>query len=289
LPIPPLPYRHRPLPERPPLNWPHGARVALWVIPNVEVFSVDQPIGSRVGPEVPNIPAFAAREYGARVGFWRIADVLRKYQVRATVALNSDVCGAYPDLVAAGVDWGWEVIGHGETNTQRLTHLTLEEEAGLIDRVTARITAATGRPPAGWLSPGLMESFNTLDLLATKGYRYVADWVNDDQPYRMTLGGGQLISMPYTQDANDIPAYERQLLTPDGFEALIRRQFDVLYREGETSGRVMAIALHPYLTGVPHRIDALDRALDYILAHDRVWQTTGAEIATWYAEHGQER
>ena len=288
MPIPPLPYAHSPLPHRPPLSWPDGARLALWVIPNVEVFAIDEPIGPRVGPEVPNVPAFAMRDYGARVGFWRIAEVLRKHDVRATVALNSNVCDAYPELVTAGVEWGWEFMGHGETNTRRLSGLTPEDEAGVIERATARITAATGRQPAGWLGPGLMETFNTLDFLVANGYRYVADWVNDDQPYRMRLDGGMLISVPYTQECNDIPAYERQLLTPDGFEALIRRQFDVLYREGETSGRVMAIALHPYLTGVPHRIDALDRALAYILGHERIWRTTGGEIAAWYAEHGSE-
>jgi peptidoglycan/xylan/chitin deacetylase (PgdA/CDA1 family) len=179
-------------------------------------------------------------------------------------------------------------MGHGETNSRRLYGLPRDEEAGVIERATARIAAATGRPPAGWLGPGLMETFNTLDLLVANGYRYVADWVNDDQPYRMTLEGGTLLSVPYTQECNDIPAYERQLLTPEGFEALIRRQFDVLYREGEASGRVMAIALHPYLTGVPHRIDALDRALSYILRHDDVWLTTGGEIAAWFAEHGDE-
>ena len=283
MPIPPLPFEYSPLPQRPPLKLPNGARVALWVIPNIEYFAIDEVIGPRVGPEVPNVPAFAIRDYGARVGVWRIAEVLRKHRVRATVALNSDVCDAYPEIVAAGVEWGWEFMGHGETNTRRLTNLPREEEAGVIERVTKRISGATGRQPAGWLGPGLMESFNTLDLLAANGYQYVADWVNDDQPYRMQIGDRRLISVPYTQEANDLPAYERQLLTPEGFEALIRRQFDVLYREGETSGRVMAIALHPYLTGVPHRIDALDRALGYILAHDGVWVTTGGEIADWFA------
>ena len=281
MPIPPLPYAYSPMPHRPPLRLPGGARVALWVIPNVEVFAVDEPIAS--DPEVPNIPAFAIRDYGARVGFWRIADVLRKHGVTATVALNSNVCDAYPEIVAAGVEWGWEFMGHGETNTRRLSRMGPEEEARVVENVTACIEAATGRKPAGWLGPGLRESFQTLDLLVANGYQYVADWVNDDQPYRMNVGGRALISVPYTQEANDIPAYERRFLTPDGFEALIRRQFDVLYREGETTGRVMAIALHPYLTGVPHRIDALDRALEYILSHDQVWPTTGGEIATWYA------
>jgi peptidoglycan/xylan/chitin deacetylase (PgdA/CDA1 family) len=282
MPIPPLPYRYSPLPERPPLRWPDGARLALWVIPNVEVFPVDEPIG-RAGPQVPNVPAFAARDYGARVGVWRIAEVLQKHGLRATLALNSEVCDAYPQIVKAGVELGWEFMGHGQANTRRLLGLTPEEEATVIADVTTRIAEATGRRPDGWLSPGLTESFSTVDLLAANGYRYVADWINDDQPYRMEVGGHTLISVPYTMEANDIPAYERQCLTPEGFAALIGRQFDVLYREGETSGRAMAIALHPYLTGLPHRIDALDQALGYILSHEHVWPTTGGEIAAWYA------
>ena len=122
MPVPPLPYPYSPLPERPPLRLPNGARVALWVIPNVEVFPIDEPIG-RAGPEVPNVPAFAMRDYGARVGVWRIAEVLCKHGVRATVALNSEVCDVYPQIVAAGVELGWEFIGHGEANTRRLVNL----------------------------------------------------------------------------------------------------------------------------------------------------------------------
>jgi len=286
MPFPPLPYRYRPLPKRPPLRWPRGARVALWVIPNIEHFPVDEPIG-RLGPQVPNVPGFAEREYGVRVGVWRIAEVLRKHGIRATVALNSEVCDVYPEIIAAGVEWGWEFMGHGEANTRRLVDMAPSEETRVVERVTSRIAEATGTRPSGWLSPGLSESFQTLDLLAADGYQYVADWVNDDQPYNIEIGGQRLISVPYTMEANDIPAYERRFLTPDGFEALIGRQFDVLYREGETSGRVMAIALHPYLTGMPHRIDALDRALAYVLAHDQVWATTGGEIANWYAQQSE--
>ncbi len=288
MPVPPLPYPHRPFPQRPPLKWPNGARLAFWLIPNIEVFAIDEVIGARVEQVIPNVPAFAMRDYGARIGVWRIAEVLQRHGVRATVTLNSNVCDAYPEIVPAGVELGWEFMGHGETNTRRLSDLSREDEDGVIGRVTRRITEAAGRAPAGWLGPGLMESANTLDLLIEHGYSYVADWVNDDQPYRMQADGRTIYSIPYTQECNDIPAYERANLTPDGFEAMIRRQFDVLYRESETTGKVMAIAIHPYLTGVPHRIDALDRAIRYILGHEGVWAATGSEIVDAYASLGLE-
>jgi len=135
----------------------------------------------------------------------------------------------------------------------------------------------------GWLGSGLQETWDTLDLLAAEGCEYVCDWTNDDQPYVMSLdGGGRLISVPYSHEINDKPVFERLHRTADEFRDMICRQFDVLYREGAESGRVMAIALHPYLTGVPHRIDAFDAALGYICGHARVWKTTGAEIARHY-------
>ncbi len=137
--------------------------------------------------------------------------------------------------------------------------------------------------PRGWLGSGLQETWDTPDLLAAAGCEYVCDWTNDDQPYLMTLDGGrQLVAMPYSHEINDKPAFEKLHRTADEFREMICRQFDVLYREGAESGRVMAIALHPYLTGVPHRIDALDAALGYICNHARVWKATGSEIARHY-------
>ena len=140
----------------------------------------------------------------------------------------------------------------------------------------ATIEQATGTRPVGWLGSGLQETWDTLDLLAAEGCEYVCDWTNDDQPYLMKLDGGRpLVAMPYSHEINDKPAFETFHRTADEFRDMICRQFDVLYREGAQSGRVMAIALHPYLTGVPHRIDAFDAALGYICKHERVWKATG--------------
>ena len=174
-------------------------------------------------------------------------------------------------------------MGHCQSNVRRLNRLPEGTEREVVRATLERIAAATGRKVAGWLGSGLQETWNTLDYLAEFGCKYVADWVNDDQPYVMKLvGGGRLISVPYSHEINDKPVFERFHRTADEFGNMICRQFDVLYREGAQSGRVMAIALHPYLTGVPHRIDAFDAALGYICNHARVWKATGAEIARHY-------
>jgi allantoinase len=174
-------------------------------------------------------------------------------------------------------------MGHCESNTRRLNEAAAGEEKGIIHRTFATIAQASGRQPVGWLGSGLQETWATLDLLAAEGCEYVCDWTNDDQPYVVHLdGGGELLSLPYSHEINDKPVFERAHRTADEFREMICRQFDVLYREGAESGRVMAIALHPYLTGVPHRIDAFEAALAYISRHPRVWKATGSEIARHY-------
>ncbi len=279
------PFRYSPIGRRPKLIWPDGARVALWVIPNIEVFALDEPVPFGTG-KVPDVPAYAARDYGARVGIWRIMEVLSRHHIRATVALNSEVCDSYPEIIDEGIKLGWEFMGHNESNSRRLNTIPAEDERGVIRNTLTRIAKATGKKPVGWLSSGLQETWHTLDYLAEEGCRYVADWVNDDQPYLMDVGGKRLVSIPYSTEINDLPAFVVPHRTAEEFDAMIRRQFDVLYREGETSGRVMAIALHPYLIGVPHRIDALDASLDYISRHRGVWLATGEEIVNHYLASG---
>jgi peptidoglycan/xylan/chitin deacetylase (PgdA/CDA1 family) len=275
------PFEYSPIINRPRLAWPNGERLALWVIPNIEFFSLqERPGGYGAGGKIPDVVMWSDRDYGNRIGVWRLMDVLDRYGIRGTVALNSDLCDRHPIIIEEGRKRQWEWMGHNESNTRRLNEAPPGEEAQIIKRTFATIARATGARPKGWLSSGLAQTWDTLDLLAAEGADYVCDWCNDDQPYIMNLEGGRrLISVPYSQHTNDKPAYERLLLRPDEFRQMICRTFDVLYREGKQSGRVMAIALHPYLSGVPHRIDALDAAFEYICKHDGVWRTTGAEIA----------
>lgn len=207
-------------------------------------------------------------------------NVLDRYNIRATVALNSTLCRHHPEIIDEGRARRWEWMGHNESNTTRLNAVPVDEERPLITRALATIEAATGTRPRGWLSSGLQETWNSLDHLSAEGIDYVCDWVNDDQPYAMQLDdGASMISMPYSNEINDKAAYDNFHLTPGEFRDMIVREFDVLYREGEMSGRVMAIALHPYLSGRAHRIDALDAALEHICSHEHVWLTTGSEMS----------
>ena len=207
---------------------------------------------------------------------------MERHGVRGTVALNSEVCDDHPEIVEDARALGWEFMGHNESNSRYLHHMEPEAERDTVKRVFDRIEAATGSRPRGWLSSGLQESWHTLDYLIDNGADYVADWINDDQPYRMDVDGRQICSIPYSGEINDLPAMIRMGRTAEEFETMIKRQFDVLYREGAESGRVMAICLHPFVIGMPHRIGALEGGLDYICAHEGVWRATGSEIVDHY-------
>jgi peptidoglycan/xylan/chitin deacetylase (PgdA/CDA1 family) len=207
-------------------------------------------------------------------------EVLDRYKVRGTAALNSLVCDAYPPIIEECGKRGWEFMGHNETNSRTLNQIPPDTERDVIVATFDRIENATGTRPRGWLSAGLTETWDTLDYLVEAGCHYVCDWVNDDQPYPMEVGGKRLISIPYSSEINDFGFFMRFGGQPDAFALMIRRQFDVLYRESETSGRVMAICLHPFIIGVAHRIGALDAALDHIAGHDQVWFATGSESLT---------
>jgi allantoinase len=277
------PFAYSPIIQRPRLEWPNGARVALWVIPNIEFFALNDRIPGVSGSIAPDIPNWGVRDYGNRIGIFRMMEVMDRYGIRGTVALNSNVCEHHPRIIEEGIKRGWEWMGHNETNSVRLNAVEPAEEQRIIENSFATIERASGVRPAGWLGSGMQETWNTLDFLAAQGCEYISDWVNDDQPYLMSLEGGrQMVSMPYSAEINDKPAFEHKSRTAAEFAEMIKRQFDVLYREGEASGRVMAIALHPYLIGQPHRIDALDEALAYICRHEGVWRATGSEIARHY-------
>ena len=277
------PFPYSPIIDRPRLEWPNGARVALWIIPNVEYFSLEEKPGGYANMNIPDVVMWSERDYGNRVGVFRIMDVLDKYGIRGTVALNSNLCAEHPRIIEEGEKRKWEWMGHNESNTRRLNEASPGEEEKIIKNTFATIEKATGKRPTGWLSSGLAETWDSVDLLAANGCEYVCDWCNDDQPYEMTLDGGKkILSVPYTQQLNDKGAIERRFNSADTFRQMICDSFDVLYREGAESGRVMAIAIHPYLIGVPHRIGALDAALKYICKHKKVWNATGSEIARHY-------
>jgi peptidoglycan/xylan/chitin deacetylase (PgdA/CDA1 family) len=279
------PFPYVPINRRPKLTWPNGARLAFWLIPNIEVFPLDEPVPGGTGM-APDIINWATRDYGARVGIFRMMEVMEKYGVRGTVALNSEVCDDYPEIVEDAKALNWEFMGHNQSNSRYLHLMEPAREREVVLSTFDRIEQATGTRPKGWLSSGLQQSWHTLDYLIEAGARYVADWINDDQPYVMEVDGRTIASIPYSGEINDIPQILRGGHSADAFETMVRRQFDTLYREGADSGRVMAMALHPFITGVPHRISAFESALKYITGHDDVWLATGSEIIEHYLNSG---
>jgi peptidoglycan/xylan/chitin deacetylase (PgdA/CDA1 family) len=278
-------FDYSPIVDRKPLRWPNGARVAVWVIPNIEYFHFDKPGvrvsggGAQLNPDVMN---FSWRDYGTRVGIWRLMEVMERHGVKGTVALNSDVCRHYPRIIEEGNKLGWEWMGHGTTNSVLLNTQGEDEERALIRAAVEGVARGTGTRPKGWLSPGLSETVRTLDLLAENGIEYCGNWVNDEQPYPMKVKSGTMLSIPYSIELNDIPNFLAMNRTGEEFGRQIRDQFDGLYEDGATTGRVMAICLHPFLIGHPHRSKYFAEALRHITARKEVWVTTGGEIAQWY-------
>ena len=285
------PFPYVPIHKRPKITWPNGARVALWINPNIEYFGLDDVMPgnlnervSRETAKVPNVRNWSLRDYGNRVGVWRLMEVLTRHGIRASAALNSEVCNQHPEIIEEAVRLGWELMGHGQTNALRINEMDAAGERAAIFDAIDTIEKACGTRPVGWLGPGLAETWNTLEILHDAGIRYVCDWVNDDQPYRMNVGQPPVVALPYSLQANDVPAYFDMKCSVPEFERTLKEQFDVLYREGEQSGRVMAIAVHPFLTGQPHRIGALDRALEHICTHEGVWRATAREIVAHYRQ-----
>src|SRR6202049_1534747 len=204
------PFPYSPIIPRPRLEWPGGARVALWVVPNVEFFSLETRPGGLGPGKIPDIPIWAMRDYGNRVGVFRLMEVLDRHGVRATVALNSELCAEHPAIIEEGNKRRWEWMGHCESNTRRLNAAAPGEEPRIIKNALATIEQATGARPRGWLGSGLQETWDTLDPLAAEACDYVGDWTNDDQPYIMSLDSGKtLVSVPYSHEINDKPAFEK--------------------------------------------------------------------------------
>ena len=277
------PFAYTPINRRPKVVWPEGNHLALWIIPNIETFPLNEPVpgGTGVAPDIIN---WAPRDYGARVGIFRMMEVMEKHNIRGTVALNSEVCDDYPEIIEDSIALNWEFMGHNQSNSRYLH--TMEDQPGrdLVGETLKHIENSTGTRPRGWLSSGLQQNWTTLDALIDGGVKYVADFINDDQPYVMNVDGREICSIPYSAEINDLPQCLRMNRTADEFRQMICQQFDTLYRESveSGSGRVMAICLHPFVIGVPHRIGALDEALKYITGHKGVWCATGSEIVDHY-------
>ncbi len=271
--------------DRAPLPIPKGGRMLVWIIVNVEHWSMAKamprtvlspPMGQALKPDLPN---WAWHEYGMRVGFWRLRDALQRRNIVPTMAVNGIVCETYPRIAEAALELGWEFMGHG--HVQGPMH-SLEDQAASIEQAVQSICQFTGKAPTGWESPGLTENDQTIDLLSAAGIEYVADWVLDDQPTWIQAKPKPVLSVPYTVEINDIPMMLLQSHASDELFLRGREHLDRLWMESVFQTRVMAISVHPYITGTPHRIGYFEQLLDYLLAKEGVVIQTGEEISQWY-------
>ena len=277
-------FYYSPIIDRPAIKWPGGARVALWVSPNVEHHEYTPP--SR--PTTPDVINYARADYGNRQGFWRMLEVLDKHNVRCCISLNVAVLEHFPEIRDAMVERDYDYMSHGIYNTRPISDYSEAEEREFYRDTIETVKKHTGKQLKGMLGPAVRTTVNTADLMAEAGLIYHTDWFHDDQPFPIKVKKGKLISLPYSIEVNDsIISMASQ--DAEYFCQVIKDQFDVLYEEGAESGRVMCIALHPHWIGNPNRAKYLDEALGYILAHDGVWQTTADDIADYYiANHYDE-
>jgi peptidoglycan/xylan/chitin deacetylase (PgdA/CDA1 family) len=281
-------YDYLPYTNRPAIRWPGDARVAFWVAPNIEFYELEPPKNparaawARPTPDVLN---YAYRDYGNRVGFWRLLEAMKRHGMRGSVSLNVATCEHHPEIIQACMAEDWEFYSHGTYNTRYLMGMSVEQERAVIQDSIDTILKHTGQKLDGWLAPALTYTDNTLDLVAEMGLTYICDLFHDDQPGPVKVRQGRLTSVPYSLEMNDVIVYNINLVQPRRYADILKRQFDRLYAEGEKSGTVMCIPLHPYLVGQPYRMAAFEEALSYITGHDKVWLATGREIAKHFNDH----
>ena len=292
-------YDYVPIIDREPFKLPDGARVAVLPYINIEHFPADIP-GTALIPGTqgfsPDPLNYGWRDYGNRVGLWRMMELMDKVGMRGTVCLNSEIIREYPRIIEEGMARDWAFIGHGINNAPANFignapdgeggHIPLDEEKerSIISTVCKTMEEALGRKTKGWLSPFLTHTDNTPKILEENGVEYLCDYTADDHPFRFNTPKNNLIAVPYTVEINDIPAFLNLGVSSEAFGDMIVDQFDVLYEEGATNARCMPICLHTFHVGQPNKFKHLKRAFEYIAGHDDVLLTTGDDINDWYRE-----
>ena len=271
--------------DRPPLKLPGRARVVVWTIVNLEVWDIARAMARQVLPAptgavlLPDVPNWSWHEYGMRVGFWRFAALYRRLGIRPTVAINARVCVDYPRVAQACKDAGWEFMGH--SYEQGPIHRE-EDKPRMIRRSLDTIEQFTGKRPVGWLGPGLTQTLDTPENLAAAGIKYIGDWVYDDEPTRIGTASGPLVTLPYSVETNDIPMMLVQHHEADYWTRKCLDTFDRYYEEGARRAKIMAIAIHPYISGQPFRIKYLEQVYKAIGRRKGVLHWNGEQILDWY-------
>ena len=279
-------FEYSAMPDRQTLKLPNDARIAVYSMVNIEQWDIEKPIAreyvtSPAGvATVPNIPNWAWHEYGMRVGIWRIIDALTARDIKASVAINATVCEGPDEEVARALrDLGWDFMGHGYA--QAALHI-VDDQRAVINKAFDVLKNYTGNAPKGWLGPGLHETLDTLDYLAEAGFKYVCDWPMDEHPVMMRTSSGPMMAMPYSFELSDLPMMVVHQHESEVWLNRAKDQFDRLYEEGAKQPRIMAMGIHPYIMGTPHRIKYFEAVYDYVLEKDDVWIATSDEIYDWF-------
>ena len=279
-------FGYSPIVSRAPFSWPGGRRLAVYLAVALEHFSYDADgLGLSYSPGLrhPNTYNWAWREYGNRVGGWRLLELLEQCRMPPTVLLNTACYEHCPELVAAYREAGAEFVGHGRTNSVHPNDLTASDEAAVVREVRDAILRHEGRPPAGWMSPGAHPSRHTEDILAEHGFRYTLDWPMDDQPTWMSTAHGPLLSVPYPHEVNDVPAIALHHATADQFAAITRDTFDEMREQARSQPLVLGIVVHSFLVGQPFRLRQFRAVLAHLTAGwSDVWLTTPGQVAEHY-------
>lgn len=271
--------------DRPPLTLPGSGRMILWPLLSLEVWDIERAMARTVlpppqhQPMLPDVPNWSWHEYGMRVGFWRLRRLFDEMDIRATVTLNGRVCDTYPRVLEACLESNWELNAHAY---EQIPMHKVEDQRESIRKTVDAIKAFSGARPRGWFGPGLTETFETLDYLAEAGFEYIGDWAFDDQPVPLATEHGEIVSLPYNFEIHDIVVSLIQNQPAHLYRDRAIDYFDTIYAEAEETVRVMSFAVHPYISGSPHRIRYIREALEYMLSKPGVVVMTGDQILDWY-------
>jgi len=271
--------------DRPPMELPGKARIIVWTIVNFEVWDISRPMARQVIPAptgqvlLPDVPNWSWHEYGMRVGAWRFFDLYKRLGLRPTLSANARICEDYTRVAAEAREQGWEFMGHAY---EQMPIHKVEDQRGMIHKSLDIMENFTGQRPVGWLGPGLTQTYETPELLAEAGVKYIGDWVYDDEPTVISTDNGPLVTLPYSVELNDIPTMIVQHHESSYWKTKCCDQFDRLWQEGAERPRIMAIAIHPYISGQPHRIRYLEEIYDHIGGHEGVLHWNGREIYEWF-------
>ena len=292
-------YDYIPLPERKPLKWPNNARVALIFTVNLEHWDMTkdstEPYYAGGPPVLPDMlpgnvvdwPNFSWREYGQRIGVWRIFEVFEQLGASPSCTINAKTALERPQMVKHAVDRNWEIVAHNYEQGELLVNYMFDEkkEREVIKRTLDVYQKAVGKKAKGWLSSSLRGTLRTADIIAEEGLIFYCDLMNDDQPYLIDTSAGPIVSTPYTNEVNDFTHFHRGGFTTDEVIELYKEQLDVLWEEGAKTGRMMNVGIHPHVSGLAYRIRALKEFIKYAQEKTDVWITNREEIASWYLEN----